>query len=73
LRRPWRSREIAVGDELADDAVGGALGDPDLVADVAQAHAGIAGDAQEDLCVAGQKGPVGRRKVGHGQKRKPIV
>jgi hypothetical protein len=48
----------------------GALGDPDLVANVAQADAGIAGNAQQDLRVAREKRPVRRRKVGHGVKAK---
>ena len=62
---PALAREVAVGDELADDAVRGALGDPHQVADVAQADAGVAGDAKQDLRVASEERPAGRRKVRH--------
>jgi hypothetical protein len=46
------AREVAVADELADDAVRRALGDPQALADVAQADARVVGDAQQDLRMA---------------------
>jgi hypothetical protein len=48
-------REIALALELADDAVGGALGDPDAVGDLAEPHSRIPGDAQEDVRVVGEE------------------
>jgi hypothetical protein len=51
--------DVAGGGELADDAVGGAFGDPDRLADVAQADARVVGDAEQHLGVVGQKRPSG--------------
>ena len=51
------ARDVAGGDEVTHDAVCGALGDPDGVADVAQADVGVFGQADQDLCVVGQKRP----------------
>jgi hypothetical protein len=51
--------DVAGVRELADDAVRGALGDPDRFADVAQAGAGVLGEAQQHGGVVGEKGPGG--------------
>jgi hypothetical protein len=48
-------REIARGVELVDDAVDGALSDPERVADLAQADARIARDARQYLGVIRQE------------------
>lgn len=52
------TREIASIDEVGDDPLGSALGDPDAIGDIAEAHLGIGGDAQEDLGMIGEKGPL---------------
>src|SRR4051812_23313325 len=51
---------VAGGDEIADDAVGGALGDPDRLADLAQADAGGLRDAHQGLRVVCEKRPCRR-------------
>ena len=51
--------DVAGGGQLSDDAMGGPFGDPDLVADLAQANAGIVGDADQHPGVVGQKRPTG--------------
>jgi hypothetical protein len=48
---------VAGGAQLRDDPVRGPLGDPDAIADVAQADAGIAGDAEQDEGVVGEESP----------------
>ena len=48
---------VATSGEVADDAVGPALGDVQRRGDVAQAHPGIVGDAHEDPCVVGEEAP----------------
>jgi hypothetical protein len=53
------ARDVAGGLKLADDAVRGALGDPNPVADVTQADARVVGDAEQGLRVAGEEGPAG--------------
>lgn len=53
------SLEIPVSDQLRQDALGGTLGDSDLVGDVAHEHARIPSHADDDMGVIGQKGPVG--------------
>ena len=49
------ARQIALALELADDAMGRALRDPDAVGDLAQPDARIARDAQEDVRVVGEE------------------
>jgi hypothetical protein len=56
------AQHVALVDELGEDPVGGAFGDPDRGGDVAQADARIMGHAGEDMGVIGQKVPSpGRR------------
>ena len=43
--------------ELGDDSMRGPFGDPDALADVAQANAGVTGDADQHLGVVGEKCP----------------
>lgn len=50
--------DVAGVGELGDDPVGGSFGDPDALADVAQADPGLIGYADEDLGVVGQKSPM---------------
>lgn len=52
--------EIARVDELADDALDGALGDANLVRDFTQPGIRIAGEADQDVSVVGEEGPVTR-------------
>ena len=47
--------EVALALELADDAVGGALGDADAVGDLTQPQVGVARDAQEHVRVVGEE------------------
>ena len=42
-------------DEVGEDALGGSLGDPDLLGDVAKPDVGRAGDAEEHLGVVKRK------------------
>ena len=49
--------DVARVGELGDDAVCGSFGDPDALADVAQADAGLIGYAHQDLSVVGQECP----------------
>jgi hypothetical protein len=44
-------------DEVGEDSLGGAFGDPDVVGDVAEPDVGFAGDAEEDLGVVGDEAP----------------
>lgn len=46
-------------DELADDALGGALGDPDDRCDVAKAYPRIPRDAEQDVSMVRQERPAG--------------
>src|SRR2546429_9480493 len=62
------ARDVPGGGEVADDAMGGALGDPDRLADLAQADAGILGDAQQDLGVVGEKRPRRRTVPRHNAR-----
>ena len=56
------AREIAGGRQLGHDAVRGALGDPNLLAEVSQPDRGILRDCDEDLRVVGEKAPAGQGK-----------
>ncbi len=56
--------EIAVGDEIMDDALDGAFGDDDLLGEVAHAQGGIAGEADQHVRVVGQKSPRGGDRLG---------
>ena len=53
------ARDVAGVGELDHDPVRGALGDPDPLADVAQADARVACDAHQHLSVIGQERPAG--------------
>jgi hypothetical protein len=44
-------------DEVGDDALGGSLGDPDLLGDVSKPDVRHAGDAEEHLRVVGEEPP----------------
>src|SRR5207244_10703008 len=52
--------EVARCLELGDDAVGGALGDPDPLADLPQGQPGLIRDAEQQLTVVGQERPFRR-------------
>lgn len=47
------ARDVAAVGELGDDVVGGAFGDPDAVADLAQADLGVSRDAEQYAGVVG--------------------
>lgn len=51
------ARYVAGVGQLGDDAVGGSFGDADALADVAQSHTRLFGDADEDLGVISEEGP----------------
>jgi hypothetical protein len=53
------THHVALVDQLGDDAVGGALGDPDGGGDVAQPNAGVTSNADQDVRVVGQEVPAG--------------
>ena len=57
--------DVAGGAELGHDPVRGAFGDPDSVPDVAQADAGVVGNAEQDPGVIGQERPGGCGVLGH--------
>ena len=44
-------------DEVGDDPLDGALGDPDGLGDVAQTRVRVMGDAEQDLRVVGDEAP----------------
>jgi AcrR family transcriptional regulator len=50
--------DVAGLGQVRDDAVGGALGDAERGGDVAQAHAGVVGDAYQDLGMVGEEAPL---------------
>jgi hypothetical protein len=52
-------RHVALFDQLGEDPLGGAFGDPDRSGDVAQADSRIMSHAREDVGVVGQKVPNG--------------
>jgi hypothetical protein len=53
------AQDVASFDQLGEDAVGGAFGDPDRGGDVAQADSRVIGDAGKDVGVVGQEVPAG--------------
>jgi len=53
------AHHVTLLDQLGDDSVGGALGDPDGGCDVAEPDAGVASHADQDVRVVGQKVPAG--------------
>ena len=55
------TREITIGDEFGDDALRGSFGDAHLSGDIAQPHPGVMENAEQNVCVIGEKGPVGHR------------
>ncbi len=54
------AQHIATFDQLGEDPVGGAFGDPDRRGDVAQADSRVIGHARKDVGVVGQEVPAGR-------------
>ena len=59
------SRDVPSRDEVGDDAVGCAFGDPDGFSDLAQPYAGILSDTDQDARVARQEGPGGGSTLWH--------
>ena len=57
------TREVAIRDEFGDDALGGAFGDPHFYCDIAQSHAGVLRNAEQNVCVISKKGPGGHRLI----------
>ena len=53
------AQHIALLDQLGEDPVGGAFGDPDSGGDVAQSDTRIIGHADKDVGVVGQEVPAG--------------
>ncbi len=51
--------EVARFYQVADDAVGGALGDSDALGDVAQARVGLPGHTEQDVGVVRKEPPFG--------------
>jgi len=49
--------QLAVGLEVGDDRLGGALGDADAGGDVTQADIGVTVDGQQHACMEGQERP----------------
>jgi hypothetical protein len=44
-------------DQVGDDPLGGALGDPDLLGKVTEACVWVAAEAEQDLCVVREEPP----------------
>ena len=61
------AQHVSLLDQLGQDPVGGALGDPNRCGNVAQADARVMSDAGEDMGVVGQKVPA------PGRGRRPLV
>jgi hypothetical protein len=59
------TRDIAGGREPDDDSVHGTFGDPNAIADLAQADTRILGNAQQHPGVVGQKRPRWGYASGH--------
>jgi hypothetical protein len=59
------ARDVAGGCQLGHDPVSGPFGDPDRVADLAQADARVMRDAEQHLGVVGQKRPAWRFRLRH--------
>ena len=57
--------DVPGGGQLRDDPMRRAFGDPNALADLAQANAGIAGYAYQDSGVVGQERPAGCHMIGH--------
>ena len=53
-----RALEVPGFDEVGDDALSGALGDPHTLSDVAMADTRVARNAEQHMGVVGQKRPV---------------
>jgi hypothetical protein len=51
--------DVASFDEVAEDALGGAFGDSDVVGDVAEPDVRVLGDGEQDLGVVGEECPGG--------------
>lgn len=49
--------QVALGDQVGDDALGGALGDANLSGDVPSAAVRIASNAQQHVCMVAQEDP----------------
>ena len=49
--------DVAGVDEVGDDALCGAFGDPDGLGEVAETRIGVAAQAEQDLRVVGQEPP----------------
>jgi hypothetical protein len=52
-----RATDVARVSQLGHDAVGSALGDPHRIPDLAQAYAGVIGNAQQHSSVVREEGP----------------
>lgn len=63
-----RARDVSRGGELGDDAVRSTFGDPNPLADLAQADAWVFRDAEERLRVVREKRPWGPAVVSHANK-----
>jgi len=61
--------EIAFIAEVADNALGGALGDPHAVADLPQAHSGVASHAQQHQPMIAEEVPVGHSEEEHTETK----
>jgi hypothetical protein len=51
--------DVSAGRQFRDDAMSGAFGDPEMLADVAETNAGIARDADQSLPVVREERPSG--------------
>jgi hypothetical protein len=58
-------RDVSGGGQVDDDAVDGALGDPDPFTDLTQPYAWVGGDADQHLSVVGKESPAGRGVIRH--------
>src|SRR5205085_791756 len=62
------ARDEAGGGEVADDAVDGALGDPDRLAELAQPDPRVLRDAEQHQGVVGEKRPARRAVARHNAR-----
>jgi hypothetical protein len=61
--------KIAGVNEVGDDPLGGALGDPDACGDVTKPNAGVTGNADQHVGVVGEKRPVSHHAPVYDMRR----
>ncbi len=60
--------QIAGGNEVVNNALYGALGNANLLSEIAHAGLGVGGDGKQDVSVVGEEGPCGGLGVSFGHR-----